>query len=390
MKLATRLARFQPAPGDAYAAVSPPLYQTATFAQESALESGPYDYSRSGNPTRRLLEQRVAELEGAGHALAYASGLAALAAVVRVTAGGGEVLAGDDLYGGTYRLLSRQLAGQGVVVRYVDAANLAAVGAAIGPRTRLLLVETPTNPLLRIADLRSLADLAHAAGALLAVDNSLLSPYLQRPIELGADVVVHSATKSLSGHSDLTAGVVAVTDPALARELAFAQNAEGTALSPFEAWLLQRGMKTLAVRLDRQEANARRVAELLAGHPRVRCVHYPGLPSHPGHELQRRQAQGAGSVVSFETGSVQASRQIAEATRLFTISVSFGGVGSLISLPCRMSHASIPAPVRQSRALPEDLVRLAIGIEDPGDLLEDLEQALAATDRVRPALASHQ
>jgi cystathionine beta-lyase len=378
MKLATRLVRFQPAPGDAYSAMSPPLYQTATFAQASALESGPYDYSRSGNPTRRLLEQRVAELEGAGHALAYASGLAALAAVVRVTAGGGEVLAGDDLYGGTYRLLSQQLAGQGVAVRYVDAADLAAVAAAIGPRTRLLLVETPTNPLLRIADLRGLAGLAHAAGALLAVDNSLLSPYLQRPLELGADVVVHSATKCLGGHSDLTAGVVAVTDPALARELAFAQNAEGTALSPFEAWLLQRGMKTLAVRLDRQESNARRVAELLAGHPRVRRVHYPGLPSHPGHQLQRRQASGAGSVVSFETGSVDVSRQIVEATRLFTISVSFGGVGSLISLPCRMSHASIPASVRRSRALPEDLVRLAVGIEHAGDLLEDLEQALGA------------
>ncbi|HEV3458340.1 MAG TPA: cystathionine beta-lyase [Thermoanaerobaculia bacterium] len=378
MKLATRLVRFQPAPGDAYSAMSPPLYQTATFAQASALESGPYDYSRSGNPTRRLLEQRVAELEGAGHALAYASGLAALAAVVRVAAGGGEVLAGDDLYGGTYRLLSQQLAGQGVAVRYVDAADLAAVAAAIGPRTRLLLVETPTNPLLRIADLRGLAGLAHAAGALLAVDNSLLSPYLQRPLELGADVVVHSATKCLGGHSDLTAGVVAVTDPALARELAFAQNAEGTALSPFEAWLLQRGMKTLAVRLDRQESNARRVAELLAGHPRVRRVHYPGLPSHPGHQLQGRQASGAGSVVSFETGSVEVSRQIVEATRLFTISVSFGGVGSLISLPCRMSHASIPASVRRSRALPEDLVRLAVGIEHAGDLLEDLEQALGA------------
>ncbi len=378
MKLATRLVRFQPAPGDAWSAVSPPLYQTATFAQESALESGPYDYSRSGNPTRGLLEQRVAELEGAGHALAYASGLAALAAVIRVAAAGGEVLAGDDLYGGTYRLLSRLLAGQGVAVRYVDASDLGAVAAAIGPRTRLLLVETPTNPLLRIADLHGLAGLAHACGALLAVDNSLLSPCRQRPLELGADVVVHSATKCLGGHSDLTAGVVALNDGELARELAFARNAEGTAASPFEAWLLLRGMKTLAVRLDRQEANAGRIAGLLAGHPRVRRVHYPGLASHPGHDLHRRQASGAGSVVSFETGSVEASRRIAEAARLFTISVSFGSVGSLISLPCRMSHASIPVEVRRSRALPEDLVRLAVGIEDPGDLLADLEQALTA------------
>jgi len=385
MKLATRLVRFQPAPGDAWSAVSPPLYQTATFAQESALESGTYDYSRSGNPTRGLLEQRVAELEGAGHALAYASGLAALAAVIRMAAAGGEVLAGDDLYGGTYRLLSRLLAGQGVGVRYVDASDLGAVAAAIGPRTRLLLVETPTNPLLRIADLRALAGLAHAGGALLAVDNSLLSPCRQRPLELGADVVVHSATKCLGGHSDLTAGVVALNDGALAGELAFARNAEGNAASPFEAWLLLRGMKTLAVRLDRQEANAGRIADLLARHPLVRRVHYPSLASHPGHDLHRLQASGAGSVVSFETGSVDASRRVAEAARLFTISVSFGSVGSLISLPCRMSHASIPAEVRRGRALPEDLVRLAIGIEDPGDLLADLEQALAAAAGPGPA-----
>jgi cystathionine beta-lyase len=378
MKIATRLARFQAAPGDPWSATAPPLYQTATFAQESALAAGPYDYSRSGNPTRRLLEERIADLEGAPRALAYASGLAALAAVVRVAARGGEVLAGDDLYGGTYRLLSRLLGAQGVRVRHVDTTDLAAVAAVLGPGTRLVLVETPTNPLLRIADLRALAALAHAAGALLAVDNSLLSPYWQRPLELGADLVVHSATKCLAGHGDLTAGVVAVADEALAGELAFAQNAEGTALAPFEAWLLLRGMKTLALRLDRQEANARRVAELLAAHPAVRRVHYPGLAEHPGHTLQRSQAAGFGGVVSFETGSVEVSRRIAEATRLFTIAVSFGSVGSLISLPCRMSHASIPLAVRQTRELPEDLVRLALGIEDGGDLVEDLERALAA------------
>jgi cystathionine beta-lyase len=396
VKLATRLARFQPAPGDPYAATAPPLYQTATFAQESALTSGPYDYSRSGNPTRRLLEERIADLEGASRALAYASGLAALAAVVRVVAGGaaqslgavsngatqGErgapVVAGDDLYGGTFRLLSRVLQGQGIGAAHVDVTDLEAVAGAVGPGTRLLLVETPTNPLLRVVDLRALADLAHARGVLLAVDNTLLSPYLQRPLDLGADVVVHSATKCLSGHGDLTAGVVAVADAALAAELAFVQNAEGTALNPFESWLLLRGLKTLAVRLDRQEANARRVAEHLAAHPRVRRVHYPGLASHPGHALQLLQARGAGSVVSFETDSLALSRQVVETTRLFTIAVSFGGVGSLASLPCRMSHASIPAAVRRRRSLPEDLVRLAIGIEDAGDLIEDLEQAFAA------------
>jgi cystathionine beta-lyase len=378
MKLATRIVRFRPAPGDPHAALSPPLYQTATFAQASALESGPYDYSRSGNPTRHLLEERVADLEGAGRALAYGSGLAALAAVVRVAAAGGEVLAGDDLYGGTYRLLSRVLRGQGVRVRYVDLTDLAAVAAALTPRTRLVLAETPTNPLLHVADLRALAALAHGRGALLAVDNSLLSPYRQRPIELGADLVVHSATKCLSGHSDLSAGVVAVADPALAAALAFQQNAEGTALSPFESWLLLRGLKTLAVRLDRQEASAQLLAEFLAAHPRVCRVHYPGLAAHPGHALQRRQAEGAGSVVSFETGSVETSRRLAEAVSLFAIAVSFGGVASQISLPCRMSHASIPAEVRRRRVLPEDLVRLAVGLEDAGDLIADLGQALAA------------
>lgn len=389
MKLATRLARFQPAPGDPFSATAPPLYQTATFAQQSALEAGPYDYSRSGNPTRRLLEERIAELEGASRALAYASGMAALAAVVRVAAGGGgrrvgeatgdaAVLAGDDLYGGTFRLLSRVLHGQGIGAAQVDATDLDAVAAAIGPSTRLVLIETPTNPLLRVVDLRALAALAHARGALLAVDNTLLSPYLQRPLDLGADVVVHSATKCLSGHGDVTAGLVAVADPALGAELAFVQNAEGTALNPFESWLVLRGMKTLAVRLDRQEANAIRVARFLAAHPRVRRVHYPGLAAHPGHALQLRQARGAGSVVSFETGDSELSRRVVETTRLFTIAVSFGGVGSLATLPCRMSHASIPEAVRRSRSLPEDLVRLAIGIEDADDLVADLDQALGA------------
>jgi cystathionine beta-lyase len=383
MRPATAIARFKAAPGDPYAAAAAPLYQTATFAQSSPLGGGPYDYSRSGNPTRTVLEQQLAEIEGAVRALAYASGLAALAAVVRMLGSGGEVVAGDDLYGGSYRLLSRILPRQGIAVRYADATDLAAVAAACGPRTRLVLVETPTNPLLRIADLAALAELAHARGALLAVDNSLLSPYLQRPLALGADLVIHSATKALGGHSDLTAGVVAVRDHTLAEELDFQRNAEGTALNPFEAWLLLRGMKTLAVRLERQQANAQHLAELLAGHPRVRRVHYPGLAGHPGAAIHRRQAAGPGPVLSFETGSVALSQRVAAAAELFTISVSFGSVSSLISLPCAMSHASIPPEVRRARALPEDLIRLAVGIEDPADLAADLTQALA---RERPAV----
>jgi cystathionine beta-lyase len=385
VKPATQLARFHAAPDDPYAATATPLYQTATFAQESAVQTGAYDYTRSGNPTRSALEERLARLEGAARALAYGSGVAALAAVVRTVASGaagGQVLAGTDLYGGTYRLLSRLLEAEGIAVRYVDATDPEAVAAACGPRTRLLLVETPTNPLLQIVDLEALARLAHARGALLAVDNTLLSPYFQRPLRLGADLVVHSATKALAGHGDVTAGVVAVADPALGEELAFRRNAEGTALAPFEAWLLLRGLKTLAVRLDRQEENAIRIARFLARRPLVRQVHYPGLPNHPGRALHFTQATGCGPLVSFTTGSPERSRRIAEATEIFTLAVSFGSVGSLVSLPCRMSHASIPAEVRATRELPDDLVRLSVGIEDAGDLEADLEQALAAAMEV--------
>jgi cystathionine beta-lyase len=385
LKPATRLVRFQPAPGDPFGAVSAPIYQTATFAQESALEAGPYDYTRSGNPTRDALERQIAALEGAEgdrgapvHALAYTSGMAAVAAVLRLAGPDGTILAAEDLYGGTHRFLAR-LCLQGSV-RFVDAADPAAVAAALAPTpwqkpVSLLYVETPSNPLLQIVDLAALAELAHAHGARLAVDGSLLSPLRQRPLDLGADLVVHSATKCLSGHSDLTAGVVATRDPGLAAELAFRRNAEGTALAPFESWLLLRGLKTLDLRLERQERTAARLAAFLAAHPGVRRVCYPGLPDHPGHDVHRRQAAGDGCLVSFETGCAEASRRLVEGLRLFALTVSFGGVGSTASLPCRMSHASVPAERRAGRLL-EDLVRLSAGIEDPEDLLDDLGEAL--------------
>ena len=378
---ATLLAGVRPLPGDPYHAASVPIYQTATFAQESARVDGIYDYTRSGNPTREAFERQVAALEGAEAALAYASGVAALAAVARL-AQGGEILACDDLYGGTYRLLSTVLTGCGIAVRYVDATDLAAVVAALGENTRLLMVETPTNPLLRIADLAALAALAHREGALLAVDASLATPLRQRPLALGADLVVHSATKALCGHSDATAGIVAVRDPALAAELAFRRNAEGTALAPFESWLLLRGMKTLAVRLERQEENASRIAGFLARHPLVERVHFPGLADHPGAALHAAQSAGPGMVVSFETGSTARSERFVDALELFAIAVSFGGIGSTVSLPCRMSHASIPEEVRRARRLPDDLVRLSIGIEDADDLIGDLARALAASAEV--------
>jgi cysteine-S-conjugate beta-lyase len=325
-----------------------------------------------------VLERQLAALEGGSRAFAYSSGMAALTAVARLVKPGETLVAGDDLYGGTYRLLSRVLEPQGVQVRFADLSRPEAVRAALETRPRLVLVETPTNPLLRIVDVAALAEQCRARGALLAVDSSFLSPYLMRPLELGADLVIQSATKYLSGHSDLSGGVVAVRDPGLAETLAFLQNAEGNALGPFECWLLLRGLKTLAIRIDRQQQSAERIVAVLARHPRVRNLRYPGLPGHPGRELHFRQASGAGAVLSFETGATAISERFVDALHLFTRTVSFGSVGSSVSLPCRMSHASIPAEVRKARALPEDLVRLSAGIEDVDDLIDDLRQALIA------------
>ncbi len=384
MHPSTELVHFDPAPGDPLRPTATPIYQTATFSQVDADGQGLYDYSRSGNPTRSVLQQQLARLEGGCAAFVFSSGMTALSTLTGLLEAGDHIVTGDDLYGGTYRLLDRVSRRHGLTSTAVDLTDLDAVRAALRSRTRLLLVETPTNPLQRISDLRGLAAICQAHGCLLAVDNSLLSPLLQKPLELGADLVVHSATKHLAGHSDVTAGVLAVKDPELATRLAFLQNAEGTALGPFDSWLLLRGLKTLSVRLERQQANARRVAAFLAAHQAIKRVHYPGLPGHPGAALHRSQAQGPGAVISFETGHLALSRQVVEATRLFSISVSFGNVCSFISLPCRMSHASIPATVRAERALPEDLVRLSIGIEAAEDLLADLAQALRPRSQLQP------
>lgn len=372
---------------DQYGAISPPIYQTATFRQVADDEFGEYDYTRSGNPTRSLVERQIAKLENARFACAFASGMAAITALSRLVSAGEEILAGNDLYGGTVRLFEQVLPRQGITVRYVDASNLDSVIAAISPRTKLVLIETPTNPLLKIADIESLARIAHEAGALLAVDNSMLSPVLQKPLDLGADAVIHSATKFLGGHSDVTAGAGAANDPEIHRQIAFHQNAEGAGLAPFESWLLLRGIKTLALRVERQNNSAQKIAEFLARHKSVVRVYYPGLENHEGYEVHRRQATGGGAVVSFTTSDAAFSQRIIESTELFEIAVSFGSVGSVITLPCRMSHKSVPAALREKHAPPADLVRISVGIEDVDDLIEDLENAFATAATEKGARA---
>lgn len=361
-----------------YGAVSTPIYQTATFRQPTATEWGEYDYSRTANPTRTQLEKKLAQLEHGRFAAAFASGMAAITAVTRLLEVGDEILASDDLYGGSIRLLEQILPRHGITVKYVDATDLDAVAAAVSERTKLILVETPTNPLLRISDIAGLAQIADSHDAVFAVDNTMLSPCLQNPLDLGADIVIHSATKFLCGHSDVMAGAVITNSEDLHKQIAFLQNAEGSALSPFDSWLLLRGIKTLSLRVERQTENALKAARFLAARAEVKNVYYPGLEDHAGYELHLRQASGGGSVISFTTSDVELSRRFVEATRLCSIAVSFGSVNSSISLPCYMSHASIPESMRSRLAPPADLIRLSVGIEDIDDIIADLEQAFDA------------
>jgi cystathionine beta-lyase len=301
--------------------------------------------------------------------------MAALTAVSRLLEAGDEIIASDDLYGGSVRLLEQILPRQGITVRYVDATNLPEVVQAFTPNTKLILVETPTNPFLRVSDISELAKIAHANGALLAVDNTMLSPCLQNPLNHGADLVIHSATKFLCGHSDVTAGAIITNNADIRDKIAFVQNAEGAALSPFDSWLLLRGLKTLALRVERQSSSALTIAKFLVEHPGVHNIYYPGFCNDSAREIHSRQALGGGSVISFTTGSADISRRIVEATELCSIAVSFGSVNSTISMPCHMSHASIPERLRDRLAPPADLVRLSVGIEDVDDIIEDLMQA---------------
>jgi cystathionine gamma-synthase len=359
-------------------AVVPPVYQVSTYKQDGVggLRSGGYEYSRTANPTRTALEECLTALEGGTGALAFASGMAAEDCLLRtVCSPGDHVIIPDDAYGGTFRLFSRVYEQWGVSHTPVRISDLAAVRDALAARhARVIWVETPTNPLLGIADISALAALAREAGALLVVDNTFASPYLQRPIALGADVVVHSTTKYLGGHSDVVGGALVVADAGLGERLAFQQNATGGIAGAFDAWLTLRGIRTLAVRMDRHGANAARTAEMLAAHPAVGQVLYPGLASHPGHELAAKQMRGFGGMVSFRVrAGAQEAAAVCARTRLFTLAESLGGVESLIELPGRMTHASAAG---SALAVPDDLVRLSVGIENADDLVEDLRQAL--------------
>lgn len=367
-------------PDPATGSVTVPVYQTSTFAQDGIGRPRGYEYSRTGNPTRSALETALASLESGTRALAFASGVAATDAVVRLLRPGDRVVATEDIYGGTYRLFDRLFRPWGLRFDYVPTSDPAAVEAALREPARLLWIETPTNPLLRLADLRALSALARERGAWTAVDNTFASPFFQRPLELGADLVVHSATKYLGGHSDLIGGAVVVNDSGLYDRLRYLQNAAGAVPGPWDCWLLLRGIKTLAVRMRAHERNALAVARFLESHPAVERVHYPGLPGHPQHELARRQMDGFGGMVSIELrGGFPAVERMVGRLRLFTLAESLGGVESLVCYPPKMTHAAFSPSERLRRGIRDSLLRLSVGLEHEDDLIADLGQALDET-----------
>lgn len=356
-------------------AVSLPIFQASTFKQKSVGDFT-YEYGRTGNPTREGVESFIAAIEQGTHGFAFASGMAAIHAVMQLFEAGDHLLITDDVYGGTYRLMTKILAKNNISVSFVDTADHAAIEAAITPATKAIFIETPTNPLLKVTDIRAVAQLAQQHNLTLIVDNTFSTPYWQNPLVLGADIVVHSATKYLGGHSDVVAGLVAVKDEQLAEQLHFIQNGAGAVLSPHDSWLLIRGMKTLGVRMEEIEHNANKLAAFLVAHPKVEKVYYPGLSSHKGHTIHEAQASGFGGIISFTVATEQQALAVLQRTKFFTLAESLGAVESLISLPAKMTHASIPHERRLALGIEDGLIRISVGLEDIEDLIEDLTQAL--------------
>lgn len=363
-------------PDTATGAVSVPIYQTSTYAQDGLGVHKGYEYARTQNPTRSALEKNIAALEGAKFGYAFASGMSATDAVLKLVKAGDHVILGDNTYGGTYRLFSKVLSNYGIEFDLVDTTEISALEQAFKSNTKMVFVETPTNPVMSVTDLRAVSEISHAHGAKVVCDNTFMSPYFQRPIEFGVDIVVHSTTKYLNGHSDSVGGFVALNNEEDANWIQFIQNSVGAILSPFDSFLVLRGTKTLAVRMQAHDKNGRQVAAFLEEHPKIEKVYYPGLASHPQHELAKRQQSGFGGMVAFETGSLDNAKQVLESVKVCTLGESLGGVESLISHPATMTHASVPAEKRASLGITDGLVRISVGIEDIEDILEDLDQAL--------------
>ncbi len=363
-------------PDAATGAVSVPIYQTSTYAQEGLGKHKGFEYARTQNPTRLALEKNIAALENARFGFAFASGMSAIDAALKLVKGGDHVILGDNTYGGTFRLFNRILTNYGVEFDLVNTSDLDQVESAFRDNTKMVFVETPTNPVMTVTDLKGVSEIAHARGAKVVCDNTFMSPYFQRPLDLGVDVVVHSTTKYLNGHSDSVGGFVALNDEGDAEWIKFVQNSLGAILSPFDSFLVLRGTKTLAVRMEAHDRNGRIVANFLTEHPSVKTVHYPGLVSHPQHELAKRQQSGFGGMLSFETGSLENAKNVLENVKLCTLGESLGGVETLISHPATMTHASVPVENRARLGITDGLVRISVGIEDVQDIIEDLDQAL--------------
>ncbi|HET6861774.1 MAG TPA: cystathionine gamma-synthase [Pyrinomonadaceae bacterium] len=363
-------------PDEATGSVTVPIYQTSTYAQDALGKNKGYEYARTQNPTRSALERNIAALEGARFGFAFASGMAAIDATLRLVKAGEHVVVSDNTYGGTARLFTRILANYNLEFDFVDTSDPANVESALKQNTRMVFVETPTNPVMIVTDLKEVSEIAHRAGARVVCDNTFMSPYLQRPLEFGVDIVVHSTTKYLNGHSDGVGGMVVLNDEEDANWIGFVQNSAGAILSPFDSWLVMRGTKTLALRMEQHDRSGRAVAAFLEEHPKVKKVYYPGSVSHPQHALARRQQHGFGGMVAFDVGSLAAARTVLESVKLCTLAESLGGVETLISHPATMTHASVDAAKRERLGITEGLVRISVGIEDTDDIVADLDQAL--------------